>query len=358
MYFCFQEALIMESTPIVDANTSQPVRIGWVARLVQATWKSFRAKLVAAIAFIASVTAVLTFVLNPSIPRPLRLVGAIGFSLLLVGLAIYYTATSLITLAREGERLAVELDRAWEQVRSLNLEKEEWQKEPGTPSLAARLASALYGMVYYIYNMDCTLENTGAFLIKSSLNLAATIGGIRNIEHHVTAPHAPEEWDQVIELAAEDKDDKTVLLEPVIVEKTARRLYWNLKAVPGFKEGNRIEYSYKETLPAGSFAMTTEEMVNRGLEWEYFYVRITRPTEKLVFSVTMPPNFTPEKWDFDVWFGWRGQERHAPEYYRIVENKYWQVNRIPRTEQIRLQLHVDYPIQGLYYAIKWRPPKI
>jgi hypothetical protein len=345
------------SSAVDSSNTpNEKPSSGWVERLVRATWHSFKQKLTAALSAMAAVTALLTFALGSTIPSPVRLGGAIACASILVLMAVFYAGRALVTLAREGEKLAVEKDKAWEQVRSLNQEKAEWQSESQTASRATRLASALCGIVYYDYELDCHLLPDGAFTIDSKIAMAALVDRVTEMEHYVYAPHAPDSWDEVIELKAEDKDDKQVLIKAVPVEKKARVLYWLLRAIPEFTKGHRIVYSYKETLPADSFTMTESAMKERGLAWEYFAVRISWPTEHFCFRVTLPSGFVPASHEYDVWLGDRGKVTQSDEYNRLRKNQCWQAKRNADRNELIFELDVKFPIHCLYYVIKWQPP--
>jgi len=343
-------------TPHISADTEAPSRTGWMKRVLRASMRSFRARLVVALGILGSLVGILTFSLGPTLTPQLRTAGLAISIVAFTTIVLFHTVRALVALAREGEWLAKDADTAWSQVRSLNQEKKEWQEQPDTPSRLTRLASALCGVVYYNHVTDGTLKHDGAFELVSRLAMAATVSGVDSIEHHVYAPHAPEQWDQAIELTAQDKDDKSVRLMPVIVEKSAQRLEWLLKAIPEFKRNDRIEYRYKEDVPPGSFAMTRKELFERNMQWESMDVFAEWPTERMSLSVKMPAGFVPADHDFDVWFGVHNKLRHQQEYARLRALDFWRINRNPQTNEIVYTLDVTFPIQGLHYAIKWIPP--
>jgi hypothetical protein len=331
----------------------------WLRRWVDETWTSLRQKIVAGLGLFGTIFGILTFAFGTGLPPVVRTVGAAGCALLLSLMTMYYIAKSIKRLAVKSEDLAAELDGAWAQVKSLNIEKEEWQKGGNPHRQAFDLGAALSGLVYTKYQAECVLEPTGAFGILTHLSMTATMSGITCLEHHVVAPHAPEELDKVIDLKAKDHDDENVLLKPVVDGKstTATHLYWSLRAIPELSPGHKIQYSYNESLPPGSFAMTLADMQARGLEWEFFYIRATWPIEKLMVSVTLPPGFVPGEMSYDAWYGARAKVRHSGEYRRIGEANLWVASRNRKTDQIQGQLVVPYPVQGLHYVIKWHPPQ-
>jgi hypothetical protein len=329
---------------------------GWVRRVVNSTWHSFIAKFIAAIGLLAALAGLTTFALGQTMTTQVRLAGMVVSFLLLGGLTLFYGGRALVRLAKEGETLAKELDEAWKQVNSLNDEKKQWESNAEVPSRLCRLASAVFGFVYYDHRVECHLSRDGAFDILTTLKMAAKIDGVESIEHMVSAPHAPENWDDVIDLTATDKDDQSVRLTYQVLDRSAKTLYWLFRALPELPKGHRIEYSYSERLPADSFAMDKSKMQSRNLEWEYFAVRISYPTERLQFTVDLPAGFVPEHRAYDIWFGTRNKVRHVQEHVRVTESEFWHTARNSKSDQLQLRLNVDSPIQGLYYVIKWIPP--
>jgi hypothetical protein len=320
------------------------------------TFDTLRQKLLAAGSLAAMIMSFVTFALGTSLSVPLRRVGVVASVAGFVAIAAYYMVKSIRALAVKAEALAEEVDMAWGQVKSLNVEKQEWQKEGNPHGRAVRAGAALRGIVYYNYQADCRLEESGGFEIATDLSMAATMQGVTSIEHEVVAPHAPADWDKAIELTAEDKDDANVVLKPVMTSKTATHLHWYLRAIPEFTQGHTIKYCYREHLPPGSFAMSIEELSKRDMQWEFFYIAITWPTEKLQLTVTFPSDYVIDELSYDVWFTPKGKVRNTNEYSRVGTKSFWLAKSKRNSEGLQGRLCVPFPVQGLCYVVKWKPP--
>lgn len=341
------------SQPAIDPKSRQ----GWLDSFVQTTLSSLVSKILAAVTIIGTAATLLTFVLTPTIDQPVRIFGLVASSAVLIIIVAVYGFRSIYLLSGKVNQLSLELDNSWTQVRDLNTEKQEWASNAETPSRATRIAAAVYGIIYNSQSVHCRLMQDGGFSVSNELEMTSLVSGLRSVEQELVAPHSPVDLEHALELQVTEPDDKTILLAADIVKNAHDRVFWELKATPEFKKGRKVKFSYTEKLPAGSFAMTKDEMETRDLAWEYWFLHIRRPTVKLAMQITLPAHFFPEKWEYDVWYGWRGQATHMEELHRVSLQDSFRTDLNKKEEMLTISLSVTDPIQGLFYCIKWLPPK-
>lgn len=346
-----------ESVVIVEKRSpSERQPFALPRELFELSWRSFTRKAIMATIVLLSAGALLSITLGEPLPPNWQNNLKAILVALVVGIPAFTFANGSLSALRERKRLQGELSEAWKQVRSLNEEKEHLLGEKGSLRALSTLSSHFYGLVYYEYAVSGELHEDGSFGIKYTTDLAATIDQIDGIERFTQAPHAPEVLGVPIGLEAEAEEwhEFAVKLLPEVIREEPKTLFWKLRFVPDLPVGKRLRYSFVENLPPDSFAMTLEEMKRRDLRWEYFYVRISCPTEFLDFSVVLPPNFLPKQVNYDVWFGYNAKIKHFPEYDRIFDAGGWTATL--EDDRLCLQLKVNFPIHGLVYAVKWQPP--
>jgi len=215
------------------------------------------------------------------------------------------------------------------------------------------LDSAFFGLRRKEYATRFDLTSDGAADINSTVSLVATTSNIKSVEHYRSAPHAREDGDSIgIELLKVGGDKNTGNLD--IVSANSRSASFRIAFQPSLAKGDGVEYSLLEKLGPGSFAMSYDDLQRRKMEWEHCAVRITWPTAGLFMRVTFPLRYVVSEVEYDVWLG-NAQVRHMDEFTRIHNASGF----LDGTQNGKncLDLRVAYPIHGLFYVLKWKPPR-
>jgi len=215
-----------------------------------------------------------------------------------------------------------------------------------------QLDAKFYGISRKLLYVETELFNEGYTTSKHRIELTSTTDKVYSIEHSSTLPHAPLDGDRPIDLQVPDQLIDEVKLKPVILSLSKNKLFWQLNFLPCLPKGKKVHYNYSETSPRGSFAMTFEELKNRKMDYEYFSMRISYPTEHYKQKLIFPVKFDPTYYDYDVWLG-EGKVQHPEEFHRL--RNFWHVGR-EKDGRMYIEISIKHPIHGLIYALKWIPP--
>lgn len=225
------------------------------------------------------------------------------------------------------------------------------------------VSSRLYGMCRPRTEFLIEIDSDGSAQIKNDVRVLATTERLHSLEHYtrLILPHGSPLSGELIGFEAHGNSPVKVTQQ--IVQYKEAAIYWKVNftpALPPLIDTGRIDeseagYYCVVKQPASSYAMTSEELSEKGEPYEFYTAWIGYPTEFLVLKVVFPKQFNYSDPRPDVWLG--GLETRLPhdkEYTRIISDRCFRDGREPDGCPF-LRLELLYPIVGLVYGIKWNP---
>jgi len=198
-----------------------------------------------------------------------------------------------------------------------------------------------------IHDLDGTTE------ARVSMDVRAVTQDVRLLEHHYSIPNFPggsiEDLVKLLDIRSAHK------VTPKTRQQNELTIIYSFEIHPRVQRGKILPLSFRRESPAGTYAMTLQESKGRGEDDQVKYLLVRYPSNHLHSEVIFPLGYTPQGHTFDVWFG-TGRVRHQPEYTRIETDKAYQEKYI-EDGRFSMILDVEYPCVGLYYVLRWNPPK-
>ena len=217
-----------------------------------------------------------------------------------------------------------------------------------------------YGMGYDRLEVDCTIGPDGSALVQRKVTLEA-YSETGELDAFLLIPESQPPGEEAREITPVGIKSLSPGWDVSLAEisKALGSLYTVIKVSPPLSEGQSITYQMTEMLPSNLYAigLTEEELAARETPYDYFGWNINRPTRKLSLRVWFPEGVKP-----DVYSGEVRYASAAPGFpsERLQHEEQKRLKRPslagPEGNRYVLKLDVDYPMIGLIYVLRWRPP--
>lgn len=219
-----------------------------------------------------------------------------------------------------------------------------------TTSYLAKLLGEQYGFVREQFRVLYFIHPDGSAIITYAESFKATNTELPGIEHWSSVSSEPPlQGNFKISVHPTGKEAEII---PRVTLETSTKLYYQLLFAPPLKPGSSLQYKYDVAGPPGMFMVSSDEVSNRKLPFDYVAMEIAYPTNRLEMEVSFPPSVYPDRLKIDVWLG----DARLPlkkELQRIEKEPSMKIER--REEITVARFTVNYPILGLKYAITWMP---
>lgn len=239
--------------------------------------------------------------------------------------------------------------------RSVRQAYEKLGPEIPTQKALTEMAGKFFGWRKDTFSSKVLISADGSSESINDVTLTAFAKQVRRIEYISATPSVPDEIEGRLEVSAEPHHEAGVKIIHEILRSTTKECFWSINFIPDLRAGKTVNYRFKQKCLPHSFALNLDEMRQRGLDLEHYSQQITYPTARFSLRVAFASELSPETIDYDVWLG-RGGVRHMEEFIRISQAGFYSTGT-DADNRIYGELDVEYPIQGLRYAITWKPPQ-
>jgi len=220
-----------------------------------------------------------------------------------------------------------------------------------------QVISRLHGLEYARLELYGKLDTDGSMVFTRTMEAVAHDEGINAIDHYMHTPEA------LTRLGPTAPDIPVPTVEIIQGKHTATatihrqskdHLRFIVNFTPQLRVDNPVVYVTKEHYSKQTFAIFCDqlrEVPTNVRDREYFAWDITHPTKSFKLEIEFPPNLHPKTFEPEVW---RGASRVVKDNETMA---IWEsLKPVPRGDSTSLVLEVDYPLLGLTYVIKWKPP--
>lgn len=223
-----------------------------------------------------------------------------------------------------------------------------------SPSALHEACLLKYGFLWETRSSQATLHLDGSFTETATVHVRSVDAQVLELGHYSQSGRTADPKAEVTASILRANYDKGEVLER-IVDQTEHMIEWVATFSPEMGPGDQAEYVYQEDSAADSFLMDNESVRKLKLGFESWSIPIKYPCRQLTMRILLP--WQPEQREVDVWCD-RGVQKNVDEIARLRTGRClkgdWTQAAGGRAYAITLV--VDYPVLGLSYAIKWRPP--
>jgi len=223
-----------------------------------------------------------------------------------------------------------------------------------TVGYLCQLLGEQYGFVRTKYHVGYEIGEDGSATVKTMEALRSINAPIQGVEHYTAVLTSLEDTLGKFRVSLSERYSGTsnIKVLPKLILSTPNRLYFQLLFEPSIMVGKELEYVYEVNNPPSTFVRSQEELVKRGLPYDYISMKIAYPTEEFAMKITFPLGLDIDQVSFDVWMG-DARLRLDKEYQRLKNGAALIVRRQGQNQIA--ELVVKYPILDLKYAVTWRP---